>query len=252
MSQNFTDDCYDPDHVADTDLQNQEDNDLALKSCFSGSSAPSNPTAGMFWFNTSNGYLYQRNSGNTAWVAILDANNAAAFNLLRTITAGTGLSGGGELTADRTINHASHTGEVTGAAALTIANNVITPAKTSHGFVPICHLSFTSGIFSTTEYDSPGEEVTRLLVLMPSGPTIIDGAANIRNSDGGDNVYCRFTIGGFTQEVLRNASSFAWTSFSNLNVSGLTPGSTYELIVYLRTQHYPDTAFMRGFSLWWK
>jgi len=36
--------------------------------------------------------------------------------------AGTGISGGGTLEADRTFNHDSHTGEVTGSTALTIAN----------------------------------------------------------------------------------------------------------------------------------
>ena len=36
--------------------------------------------------------------------------------------AGTGLSGGGTLEADRTFAHAAHTGEVTGATALTLAN----------------------------------------------------------------------------------------------------------------------------------
>lgn len=46
----------------------------------------------------------------------------------RTITAGTGLSGGGDLSANRTIAHAAHTGHVTGATALTIASGVVTGA----------------------------------------------------------------------------------------------------------------------------
>lgn len=41
------------------------------------------------------------------------------------IIAGTGLSGGGNLQADRTINHDAHTGDVTGATELTIAPNAV-------------------------------------------------------------------------------------------------------------------------------
>ena len=57
MSQNFTDDSYDADHVAHTDMTNQENNDLALKSCFYGASSPANPTNGMFWADSSTGIL---------------------------------------------------------------------------------------------------------------------------------------------------------------------------------------------------
>lgn len=49
----------------------------------------------------------------------------------RSITAGTGLSGGGTLASNRTISHAAHTGDVTGATALTIAAGAVTPSKTS-------------------------------------------------------------------------------------------------------------------------
>lgn len=46
-----------------------------------------------------------------------------------TINAGTGLSGGGDLSANRTFNHDSHTGDVTGATALTIGAAKVTQAK---------------------------------------------------------------------------------------------------------------------------
>jgi len=51
----------------------------------------------------------------------------------RTITAGTGLSGGGTLAADRTISHASHTGDVTGAAALTIGAKKVLASMLNDG-----------------------------------------------------------------------------------------------------------------------
>ncbi len=75
MSQNFTDDCYASTHVRATDLQAFENNFAALKSSFSGSSAPSNAVAGMLWYDTSTGFLKVRNTDNTTWVSIYDVVN---------------------------------------------------------------------------------------------------------------------------------------------------------------------------------
>jgi len=52
MSQNWADNVYQSDHEGATDLQNMENNFACLKSMFSGASAPSNPVAGMPWFDT--------------------------------------------------------------------------------------------------------------------------------------------------------------------------------------------------------
>lgn len=73
MSQTFTDDPYEQSYVADTTLTNLENNDLALKSMFSGGAAPSNLVAFMPWGNTSSGdeCLKRRNAANTAWLEIL-------------------------------------------------------------------------------------------------------------------------------------------------------------------------------------
>ena len=54
---------------------------------------------------------------------------ASKANTSTTISAGTGLSGGGSLAASRTISHASHTGDVTGSTKLTIGNATITQSK---------------------------------------------------------------------------------------------------------------------------
>lgn len=42
----------------------------AVRSAFSGSSAPSSPVAGQFWLDTDDGTLYVRNNANTDWVAV--------------------------------------------------------------------------------------------------------------------------------------------------------------------------------------
>lgn len=72
MSQTFTDDCYAPGHQATTDLQSFEDNFAALKSAFSGTTAPSNLVAGMAWLDTTLALLKTRNSVNNAWNIVLN------------------------------------------------------------------------------------------------------------------------------------------------------------------------------------
>lgn len=125
MSQSYTSDCYAGGHVAQTDLQNIENNFAAVKSNFSGASAPSNPIAGMPWFDSSTGILKWRNTANNAFNSLLDVNSGYALKVGRTISAGTGLSGGGTLTTDLTISHAPHSGDVTGTTALSIGDNVV-------------------------------------------------------------------------------------------------------------------------------
>jgi len=71
MAQNWTDNTYAPDHVGQTDLQNIEYNFACLKSMFSGGSAPSNPVAGMPWFDTTQLVLKIRNSANNAWFGLM-------------------------------------------------------------------------------------------------------------------------------------------------------------------------------------
>ncbi|MEW6670236.1 MAG: hypothetical protein AB1427_00950 [Thermodesulfobacteriota bacterium] len=71
MAQNFTDDCFAAGHVGATDLQNMENNFASLKSMFSGAAAPSNPVAGMLWFDTTKKVLKQRNVANSAWIGLM-------------------------------------------------------------------------------------------------------------------------------------------------------------------------------------
>lgn len=76
MSQTYTDDCFASGHVAQTDMQNIENNFAALKSTFSGGSAPSNLVAGMWWYDTSANILKLRNEANDAWQSIWDFANS--------------------------------------------------------------------------------------------------------------------------------------------------------------------------------
>ena len=79
MSQTWTDDTFAGGHAGQVDLQNIENNFACLKSAFSGSSAPSDPVAGMGWLDTDDGIFYRRNNANNTWIAI--------FNLTTNIAA---------------------------------------------------------------------------------------------------------------------------------------------------------------------
>jgi len=72
MAQNFTDNVPNASHNWDDDLSKMADNFAALKSCFSGSSAPSDAVAGLLWVDTANHLIKVRNEANTAWLSVWD------------------------------------------------------------------------------------------------------------------------------------------------------------------------------------
>lgn len=73
MTQTWTDDVFAGSHDGMTDLQNMENNFAALKSMFSGLTAPSSPVAFQPWGDSTNKVLKYRNAGNTAWVGVMAA-----------------------------------------------------------------------------------------------------------------------------------------------------------------------------------
>ena len=76
MSQEFVDNVYDSTFEVQTTMANVEKNFAALKSSFSGADAPSDPIAGMWWFDTTANILKLRNEANNAWQSVWNfANN---------------------------------------------------------------------------------------------------------------------------------------------------------------------------------
>ena len=73
-----------PDSNGTTFLANLNNSELSLVSSNSGASAPSSPTAGMLWYNTSLDALYVRNAANTVWDTILNGSEIGA-NVVHTI-----------------------------------------------------------------------------------------------------------------------------------------------------------------------
>lgn len=104
MAQNWTDSVPTAGNVALTDIGYIRNNFTALKSSFSGTSAPPGAVAGMPYFYTTTKMLRIYNG--TTWVDMFDAGNGRVTNSLncsRSVLAGNGLTGGGALSADRTV-----------------------------------------------------------------------------------------------------------------------------------------------------
>lgn len=89
MAQDFTDSRPSWGSRVDEDVAIIEKNFAALKSTFSGASAPASTVAGMWWYDTTSHLLKVRNEANTAWLSVWNlANNKPVItNLSNEITA---------------------------------------------------------------------------------------------------------------------------------------------------------------------
>lgn len=88
MSQNYNDDVYALAMVISTSMSRIEENFAALKSAFSGTAAPSNTVAGMWWLDTTNHLLKIRNEANTAWISVWDTTNTTFLQMFQDSLAG--------------------------------------------------------------------------------------------------------------------------------------------------------------------
>lgn len=105
MSQTYNDAVPAITRNALEDLTAIRNNFAALKSCFSGPTAPPNPVAGMWWYDTTANMLKLRNEANSAWLNVYDFANQRvplallATNCSRTVLAGNGISVSGNLSS---------------------------------------------------------------------------------------------------------------------------------------------------------
>lgn len=252
MAQNWTDNVYQSDHVIATDMQNVENNFAAIKSCFSGASAPSNTVAGMWWYDTSNNILKIRNEANSDWLNVYDFGNQRVYAAKTlpdiSITAGTGLSGGGALTTSRTISHSAHTGDVTGATTLTIANNSIGMVKLSNGLVM---LPFYQDEDDGTEYNNnttTPTTVKQAYIYVPSNANGLALRCRIKRSQYVG--YCRFKLSTATSSAASTgSSSYAWFNTSG-SISGVSAGWHY-LEIQLYSSVEGATTYIKGFAFYY-
>jgi len=142
MSQSYSSNCFSTANVIETDMQNVENNFDALRSLFSGSSAPTSPDAGQLWYDTGSSSVKIRY--NSSWVEWWDMDGqCVAAGQVKTASIADGA-----LTADTTgrakmadlfITNAK-VNDVDGSkiddnsiAGGKIKNNVVTPSKMAAG-----------------------------------------------------------------------------------------------------------------------
>lgn len=262
MAQNFTDDCFAPGNAGQTDLQNMENNFQALKTLFSGSSAPANSTSGMPWvrlFPDTSQILFQlRNYANTSWMTGLYEFSGVDFlvplGCYQNIIAGTGLTGGGWLynsSYEVTISVAS-----SGIDSAQIKDKAITPSKLSLiGTAPNVVKSTIAGSYTY-------ENAAYIPFTCPTSPSTIAISIGLAQQSTAA-AYRAFAYG----VVLTTAGSTATspsatigdtthvgvfkTSTVSISATGLTPGSSYMVAVYLRGGTTDTNAFMSGIRAEW-
>ena len=71
MAQDYTTDCFSTAHVIETDMQNVEDNFEAIRTLFSGSSAPASPVAYQLWADSGTSVIKVRTT-NSSWHTVFD------------------------------------------------------------------------------------------------------------------------------------------------------------------------------------
>ena len=129
------------------------------------------------------------------------------------ITAGTGLSGSVTTTSGdhtQTLTHAAHTGDVTGAAALTIAADAVTYAKMQNVAADERILGRVSGADGVVEELTKTQTLTMLNVA--DGATANDTDANLKARANHTGTQAASTISDFDTEVANNSAVTANTA----------------------------------------
>lgn len=248
--QSYTSDCFDAAHTAQTDLGNMENNFNTLRSNFSGNSQPSNPVACQIWGNTTTAKLKVRNTANGAWSTMFDIDNERALKLNRTVTAGTGLSGGGTLTSDLTISHAAHTGDVTGTAELTLADKSVGGSNLS----PNGNIVFwTSG---ATACSTVGwtDHLKRQIFIVPAKKGFLRlFAKGVQNPGGGCFIRLRVSnkYSSGSSELTNNAWTTQVVNCGSVSLSTMTTGEAVEINPQLRSQVDAISATIRDCLVVW-
>ena len=238
MAQNFTDDCFDASHVGQTDLGNIENNFACLKSSFSGTSAPSNPVAGMLWYDTTNNLLKLRNAANNAWLEVYDfGNDRVGTGKVKTDSLDSGAVtdvkvtsvGGSKITAGSIPSGKFQAGAIAGAD---IADGTITRAKIG---------AYTAGnyfiIGSDSEKTTAATSYTKVkeIVVTRTGTLRVSFALAGSNMI---NAYGRVYRNGVAVGTARNTTSTIPETYSE-DISGWGPNDLCQIYAYTQNGAYP-------------
>ncbi len=248
MAQNFTDDCFDASHVGQTDLGNIENNFACLKSSFSGTSAPSNPVAGMLWYDTTNNLLKLRNAANNAWLEIYDfGNDRVAAGKVGTDSLASGAVtdakvtsvGGSKITAGSIPSGKFQAGAIAGAD---IADGTVTRAKIG---------AYTAGNYFIIGSDS--EKTTAETSYTKVKEIVVTRTGTLRVSfalaSGLGNAYGRVYRNGVAVGTARNTTSTTPETYSE-DISGWRPNDLCQIYAYTPSVYIYGPAKVTNFRLY--
>ena len=145
MSQSYSSNCFSTANVIETDMQNIENNFDALRSMFSGSSAPTSPDNGQLWYDTGSSVIKLRY--NSSWI-----------NVFNCSTQGVVINTGAITSAHISTGAVDANRLASGAALGNIGSSGITGSYIGGGQIAQVHLKTTYGEVSglTGNYTLPG------------------------------------------------------------------------------------------------
>lgn len=137
-----------------------------------------------------------------------------------------------------------------------ITNVAVTLPKITNELIRIASWYYPGGIVATTS-DS-FVEILMYGFICPASPAYIAG--EIRHEGPGateeSEARIRIELASDDSTILTGATvtrqSVAWDAFADLDVSSLTPGTKYRLILEMKNETNASNSTLHGCSFWWK
>ena len=229
MSQTFNDAVPAITRDALSDLTAMRGNFAALKSCFSGPTAPPNPVAGMWWYDTTANMLKLRNEANSAWLDVYDfANQRVPLALLASNCSRT-VVGGTAVTVTGSLNGGNATVSITPGAvgATQLAADGVNMSKMQHGSIMLPFFPTATITINETSW----KRITPIYrVYIPVNATSLQMSIHVAGGVG--TRYYRYKVGSLTSSTgSQTGTSAAWGTL-NLDVSSRSGWQTMYIEAY--------------------
>ena len=237
MSQSYSSNCFSTANVIETDMQNVENNFDALRSLFSGSSAPTSPDAGQLWYDTGSSSVKIRY--NSSWVEWWDMDGqCVAAGKVGTDSLASGAVtdakvtsvGGSKITAGSIPSGKFQAGAIAGAD---IADGTITRAKIG---------AYTAGnyfiIGSDSEKTTAATSYTKVKEIVVTRTGTLRVSFALASELGGINAYGRVYRNGVAVGTARNTTSTTPQTYSE-DISGWGPNDLCQIYAYTQYREYP-------------